>query len=191
MDLAVGSLLLLLYLAGLAFVVSGTVDVFQFSQDTWSATGYRRVHWAWQVAGVLALPAGLVYSGIYFARVRPRLSAAQATFAQLDPEYASWMDRRRWYDRLVWARRSPDRWARAARQWWMWALYAVGAALLAILNAQLTVPWSYLPAIGWGLTALVSAGRAGFWYAEHMRLTGRRPSAGGPLIRGADGGPRI
>jgi hypothetical protein len=41
--------------------------------------------------------------------------------------------------------------------------------------------YQYLPAAFRALAAMISAARAGFWYAEQMRLTGRRPPAGGPL----------
>lgn len=191
MDVASLALMAFGYLAALAFVLTGAIDAARFSRPTWVDAGLRRGYWMWQAAGVLVPPLGLVYSGTYFVRIRPRLAAARRALTELDPDYQAWVAHRRWYDRLVPARRSPEGWAKAARQWWIWGLHAVVAAVVA-------AAWLYLyderpahesprtmlevDAIVWAVLALASAVRAGFWYGEHMRLTGRRPAAGGRLL---------
>jgi hypothetical protein len=68
---------LLLYVVLLVVAIAGTVDVLQFPREVWTIVHRRRSIWAWQVLGVVCLPVVLVFSGIYFFRVRPRLRAAQ------------------------------------------------------------------------------------------------------------------
>ena len=72
-------ILLFLLLSALCVAVSilGSVDAFRFPPEVWAAAGPRRAVWVWQAAGVLFAPLALVYSGLYFVRVRPRLVRAR------------------------------------------------------------------------------------------------------------------
>lgn len=75
------SLFLVVALIG-AFVVlqgtaiGGSVDALGRPREAWERTGFRRNRWVWQAFALFFLPAVLVYSGLYFVRVRPRLVAA-------------------------------------------------------------------------------------------------------------------
>ena len=177
-------LVIVLWLGAASAAVAGTVDALGQPAVLWMATGYRRSVWIWQALGVLVIPAALVFSGWYFVRVRPRLTAARRALARPAGAETPWPDRpRQWRDRLSWARRSPGNWAKAARQWWIWAVLAVAdAAFLLLWIVTLARPSNhdsrpllYGVALPLVLTAIMSAARAGFWYAEHQRLTGRRP----------------
>ena len=70
-------LALLAYVTLVAAAITGTVDALQFPRDVWATVHRRRWIWAWQALGVVCLPLIVIYSGIYFFRVRPRLRAAQ------------------------------------------------------------------------------------------------------------------
>lgn len=179
-----------LWAAAIAAAITGTLDTFQYPPEAWVEAGFQRTSWIWQAALVLFVPGALVYSGIYFLRVRPRLVAAERTFAQADPNYPQWVTRTRWYDRFSRARRSPYEWDKAARRWWMWIPSALLFEVLAVfyLHMAFSHPryggvWSGdALAVLWSLTGLLSAATGGFWYGEYMPLTGRRPQHGGPLV---------
>ena len=182
--------LLLLWVCGAAGAIAGTVDTFQFAPEVWAEAGYLRTSWIWQAALVVCVPGALVYSGIYFFRVRPRLLAVQRAIARTDPDYPEWVARRRWYDRLSRARRSPYEWNKAARRWWMWipsVLASVAISVFYLYGATRYGEYGsravdYTVVALWSVSGLLSAARCGFWYAEYMRLTGRRPERGGPLV---------
>jgi hypothetical protein len=179
--------LLVLIIVSAPFIAIGaTLDVFRHMEDVWPAAGYRRSRWAWQGLTFFVLPVMLVYSGVYWFRVRPRLVAAERRIAVAQGYPVYEFEDRRWSDRLIWARRSPANWERAARQWWVGL---VGIAPTAIFGGMALLRSGHrsegeLVAAGFVLLAvLLAAWRAGFWYAEHMRLTGRRPAEGGRLAR--------
>lgn len=177
---------LTLWCVGIVVAILGSVDAATQPRELWAATGQRRDVWLWQAVAVIAVPVALVYSGAYFLRVRPKLTKADVT-KQAD---ADWARGQRWYQRLNPARRSPTRWAQAARRWWVWLL-VVAAAAVACAEQLVLVGrhGSYVPSRGslevqiglWAAVGVTAAVRAGFWYGEHMRLTGRRPASGGPL----------
>lgn len=154
--------------------------------------GMPKSRWVWQAVGVFALPVALVYSGVYFLRIRPRLTAAERALGRDPLDDSTWTGDRRWYNAWQRARRSPTQWARNARQWWMRIVSGVISALLAFsqllfatsgFERHSSARWfSYSLAVLLVLSALLSAGQAGFWYAEHMRLTGRRPVLGGARL---------
>jgi hypothetical protein len=77
MDLVLVLAVVLAFLALPALAIGGTVDAIQVPADVWEAAGYRRANWVWQALGILVLPVGLLYSGAYFLRVRPRLTATE------------------------------------------------------------------------------------------------------------------
>ena len=70
--------------------IGGTVDALRQPAAAWADCGYRRATWAWQALGALVLPIGLVCSGIYFLRVRPRLIAATPRLIAQPYEQAVW-----------------------------------------------------------------------------------------------------
>jgi hypothetical protein len=68
--------LFVVWVCGVALAVSGTASAMSYPVETWQRAGARRSRWAWQAIGAFAMPLALVYSGIYFLRIRPRLVAA-------------------------------------------------------------------------------------------------------------------
>ena len=54
-------------------MILGSVDALDQPREAWSLAGYRRNSWVWQALGVFCVPVGIVYSGLYFFRVRRRL----------------------------------------------------------------------------------------------------------------------
>jgi hypothetical protein len=188
MDIAIILTIVLLWAGGIAAAIAGTADTFQFTPEVWTAAGYRRSRWVWQAALAVCVPAAYIYTGVYLVRVRPRLVAVERAIERTDPDYSIWVTHRRWFDRFARANRSPFAWAKAARLWWAWIPGAVVFSAIALVNLHGGTPHSRSPWVTYGLAALYSAvalssaARAGFWYAERMRLTGRRPERGGPLI---------
>lgn len=175
---------------GIGLAIAGSIDAALQPRPAWSPTGYRRELWLWQAAGVVAVPISLVVSAVYWLRVRPHLTrAARNLGLGLDDADPAWSAGQRWYDRLNYSRRSPARWARAAQQWWTWPLVGAFNLLLAAQRGWLlshhrgfAADVVLVPLLG--LASLLSLWRPGFWYAEHMRLTGLRPHRGGRLLTG-------
>jgi hypothetical protein len=62
--------------AVLAGAIAGSVDTADQPAEAWDRAGYRRNRWVWQAFGALCAPVALVYSGIYYIRVRPRVMRA-------------------------------------------------------------------------------------------------------------------
>jgi hypothetical protein len=56
----------------------------------------RKSRWVWQAVGVLCLPVTLIYSGLYFTRIRPRPLAAERSLWPLS------------HDEAVLAEHNPD-----------------------------------------------------------------------------------
>lgn len=175
-----------------AAAIVGSVDAARRPDVVWLSAGYRKSRWVWQAVGVIALPVALIYSGVYFLRIRPRLSAAERALGRDPRDDSTWTGDRHWYNTWQRARRSPTQWAIRARRWWIHALAVPISALLALQEFLLATSgferhsssrlFFYALAAFFILNVPLAAGQAGFWYAEHMRLTGRRPVLGGPLL---------
>ena len=189
-DLIVVTTIVALWTVAIGAAVSGTVDALGYAPAVWEAAGYQRRSWNWQAAFIVFAPGALVYSGIYLLRVRPKLVAAERAISKVDASSDAWDDRRRWYDRFSRPRRSPYEWDKAARRWWMWIPTALLSTASAVFYTYLDAShhgfgrggFGYVAGTAWMLSALISAVKLGFWYGEHMRLTGRRPVEGGPLL---------
>lgn len=62
-------------------VVVGSIDALGQPREAWARAGVRRSRWIWQAFGVFFFPAALVYSGMYYFRIRPRVVAATSDIA--------------------------------------------------------------------------------------------------------------
>jgi hypothetical protein len=62
--------------------IGGSVDALGQPREVWTHAGFRRRSWIWQAVAVFCVPAAVVYSGMYYFRVRPRLMAASREMAQ-------------------------------------------------------------------------------------------------------------
>jgi hypothetical protein len=69
------------YVAVNGTAIGGSVDALGQPLEAWERAGFRRNRWVWQAFGAFLMPAVLVYSGLYFVRVRPRLVAAAREIA--------------------------------------------------------------------------------------------------------------
>jgi hypothetical protein len=73
----VALLVILAYCCLVVFFVAGTVDAVSRDAAEWMSAGCRKRIWVWQAAGVVMPLFGVFYSGWYFLRIRPRLTAVQ------------------------------------------------------------------------------------------------------------------
>lgn len=69
------------YLAILIAAIGGSIDALGQPREAWERAGFQRNQWIWQAFGAFFLPAALIYSGLYFVRIRPRLIAAAGEMA--------------------------------------------------------------------------------------------------------------
>jgi hypothetical protein len=69
--------IVLVLLAQWTLCIGGTIDAVSRPREVWHAAGCRKQFWVWQIFGAVFLPVALIYSGLYFGRIRPRLVSAQ------------------------------------------------------------------------------------------------------------------